>query len=254
MKTFIMIFFIAFFILALNISCKETASNNNPPPPRAILMEKSPDSAAVETGIDAEDPTDRLPDPNKNGILIEWHPVEHKNLRAYDVYRRATDTTGNFLKVGEVIQAFGAGDTVYLDLEVSLDTIYYYYVVARDEDGLEGEPSEIDHYTLVHKPALSSPVNGQPFDGTTGTFEWSFSGYGAQYFVFRLEKRGADITYLPYFLKLHELTNYGQQAWNLMAIGLNTLGPGYYRWRIDVRILRDDRKGSESDWEEFRVQ
>jgi hypothetical protein len=252
MKTFILTFFVALFIFIF--SCKETTTNTNPPPPRVVLVAKSPDSAVVETGIDAEDPIDRLPDPDKNGILIEWHPLDHKNLRAYDVYRRAIDTTGNFLKVGEVIQPFGARDTVFLDLEVSLDTIYYYYVVARDEDGLEGDPSEIDHYTLVHKPTLNSPINGQSFNGTTGTFVWSFSGYGAQYFIFRLEKKGVDNAYSLHAVILNEVTDYGQQVWNLTEIGLNTLDPGQYRWRIDVRILRDDRKGSESGWEEFQVQ
>ena len=241
------------FLLLLN--CKKTESNNTPPPPRVILMEKSPDSAAVETGIDAEGGID----PNKNGIFVQWHPVDHKDLKAYDVYRRQSNTTGNFQRIAEVLQSFGSGDTTYLDLDVGLDTVYYYYVIARDENN-EGERSATDHYMLQPKPILTSPINNQSF-GITNVFKWDFGGQGTQYFIFRLEKRGADTNFAHYFLMLHDVSapigggntgGYGPQTWNLSQLGVNTLDPGDYRWRVDVRDFLDDRTGSESDWGMFQ--
>lgn len=255
MKLSVLIPLVALFSFFVIWGCKDSASNNTPPPPKVVLVEKSSDSSAVETGIDAEDPVNN-PDPVKNGIIIQWHPVDHEKLKAYDVYRRDTDTTGGFQKIAAVDQSFNARDTVYLDQDVSLDTIYYYYIVARDEEGGEGEPSEKDHYTLYAKPTLDTPINGQLFNGTNGSFQWTFfSGIPPQYFIFRLEKRGADLNYAPYFLKLHEHTNFNNpQIWTLAEIGLTSLGQGTYRWRIDVRDFTDNRKGSESNWGQFEVQ
>ncbi len=238
--------------ILLSPGCKESNTNNTPPPPKVVLTPKSPDSAAVETGIDAEDPPNN-PDPLKNGILIQWYPVTHDGLHAYDVYRRTFDTSGNFQKIAEVIQPFGARDTVYIDTTAGLDTIYYYYVIARDEEGGQSEPSEIDQYTLWPKPSLNAPTGGQNF---AGTFDWNFSpDFVAQYFIFRLET-GAGTQYFPYYTGLYGTTGNVQprQIWSLADLGLASLPAGQYRWRIDTRDFNDyKRTGSESPWGEFLV-
>jgi hypothetical protein len=256
MKLSVFIPVLALFSFLIIWGCKNSTSNNTPPPPKVMLVEKSSDSSAVETGIDAEDPANNA-DPVKNGIIIQWHPVDYEKLKAYDVYRRAIDTTGGFQKIAVVDQSFNARDTIYLDQDVNLDTIYYYYIIARNEEGGEGEPSAKDHYTLYAKVTLNSPINSQLFDGTNGSFQWTFfSGIPSQYFIFRLEKQGVTPgEYIPYALKLLELTNYtNQQTWTLAEIGLTSLGQGTYRWRIDVRDFTDNRKGSESGWGQFEVQ
>ncbi len=245
--------------ILLSPGCKESNTNNTPPPPKVVLTPKSPDSAAVETGIDAEDPVNIPADPNKNGILIQWYTVNHDGLRAYDVYRRMGDSTGNFQKIAEVIQPFGTNkDTVYIDTDtlLSLDDTTYYYVVARDEDGQEGERSRIDHYTLLPKPSLNGPDGGQIF---AGTFDWNFSSdFVAQYFIFRLET-GAGNQYFPYHTGLYETTGNvnSRQIWSLAQLGLAPLPSGQYRWRIDTRNYFDyypyNRTGSESPWGEFWV-
>lgn len=248
---------VAILSILLSPGCKESNTNNTPPPPKVVLTPKSPDSAAVETGIDAEDPPTN-PDHLKNGILIQWYPVTHDGLRAYDVYRRMGDSTGNFQKIVEVIQPFGTNkDTVYIDTDtlLSLYDTTYYYVVARDEDGQEGERSRIDHYTLLPKPSLNAPTGGQIF---TGTFDWNFSpDFVAQYFIFRLET-GAGNQYFPYHTGLYETTGNVQprQVWSLADLGLASLPGGgqQYRWRIDTRDFNDNRTGSESPWGVFSVQ
>lgn len=241
--------------ILLFFGCKETTTDNSPPPPRVVLVEKSPDSSAVETGIDAEDPPNSS-NPDKNGILIQWHPVNHNGLRAYDVYRRARDTGGNFQKIAEVIQPFGARDTVYIDTTAGLDTLYYYYVRARDENGKEGEPSEIDHYTLWPKPTLNAPTNGQVF--TSGIFDWSFGDFVPQHFIFRLEW-GIGNQYFPYYIGIYELIGNVEPRQTrtlaeLLPESLRPLPGGrQYRWRIDKHNINDNRIGSESSWEVFVV-
>lgn len=240
--------------ILLIFGCKETTTDNSPPPPRVVLVEKSPDSSPVETGIDAEDPPN-IPDPDKNGILIQWYPVNHDGLRAYDVYRRPWDTSGNFQKIAEVIQPFGVRDTVYIDTTAGLDTLYYYYVRARDEDGREGEPSEIDHYTLMPKPSLNAPTNGQVF---ADIFDWSFEELVPQHFIFRLEW-GVGNQYFPYYTGIYELIGSVQprQTRSLAELVPDTLRPlpggRQYRWRIDKCDINNNRTGSESSWGVFLV-
>ncbi|RMI03543.1 MAG: hypothetical protein D6681_09745, partial [Calditrichaeota bacterium] len=99
----------------LILACKNTAANQNPAPDRVQLVEKTPDTAAVERGIDAEYDV-AVPDSVGNGIYLEWYPVTNTRIKAYDIYRREVDTTGSFTKIAEVPQAFGAVDTSYLDI------------------------------------------------------------------------------------------------------------------------------------------
>lgn len=240
-------------LLVLVSNCKNTVTNEILPPPQVKFVEKSPDSAAVETGIDAEEPPGVLPDPNKNAIFLQWHPVEHEGLQSYDVYRRAIDSTGNFLKIAEVLQAFGSRDTTYMDTSAQLQTLYYYYIVARDERGEEGERSKTEHYTLLPKPRVNIPVGNTLF---SGFFDWTFqNSYVPQFFIFRLERQVAGNEYTPVQLKLLELNNIvPDQRWTAQELGLSPLAPGNYRWRIDIRVLRDNRQGAESEWGLFQVQ
>ncbi len=236
-------------------SCKNTVNNEILPPPQVKFVEKSSDSAAVETGIDAEEPPANVgSNPLKNAIFLQWHPVIYEGLKAYDVYRRASDTTGSFTKIAEVLQAFGSRDTTYLDTSAQLQTLYYYYIIARDDKGNEGERSHTEHYTLLPKPQqLNIPVGNSLY---SGFFEWTFqNSYVPQYIIFRVEKQVVGEEYQPYDLKLLELNSISPvQHWTAQELGLASLSPGNYRWRVDIRILRDNRQGAESVWGYFRVQ
>ncbi len=232
--------------------CQNTTEGDNEPPPQVQLISKSPDSALVETGIDAQDPETGI-DPSKNGIYLEWHPLQINDLRSYRVYRRAVDTTGNFSLIAEIAQSFGSTDTSFLDTNVELQIIYYYYVTAEDEDGLESDPSRLDHYTLLPKPNLVTPTGRQDFQGR---FAWTFSpNYVPLNFIFRLDRVVGE-EYLPLEVKLLETigNNQPDQDWGVNQVGIAALTPGVYRWRIDVRTLRDDRLGAESEWGFFVVR
>lgn len=255
MKNRIYVCLMASLLLVMGMGCQNTTSNEKPKPPQVKLVAKSPDSALVETGIDAEEPPGNIrPNPLKNGIFLQWYSVEHEGLQAYDIYRRAADTTGSFTRIAEVLQAFGSQDTSYLDTTASLQTKYYYYVVARDEDGEEGERSKTDHYTLLPKPQqLTNPVGNGLF---LGFFEWQFHpNYVPLYFIFRLEKQGLDNEYVPQEVKFLEVSDFRPaQHWTLDQVNIDSLSPGKYRWRIDIRVLRDNRQGAESVWGYFQVQ
>ena len=237
----------------LGWGCENSTSNENPIPPRVTLVAKSPDTSIVELGIDAE-PVDQnqFPLTNKNGIQIHWHPVSDDDLIAYDVFRRKGDTLGSFIKIGEAARTFGSIDTAYLDTTVERQSKFFYYVIARDEADQESDPSTKDWYTVLPEPSLVAPTGGQPFNGI---FEWNFAGLGAQHFIFRMERRTVGDEYIPLFLKLYSIegnvnTN---QRWSLDDFGIGALTPGFYRWRVDVVTLRNDREGAESNWGIFVV-
>ena len=237
-------------IALLEWGCNSSTSSENPVPSRVQLVEKLPDTSIVELGIDAE-VIDQIPPTNRNGILIQWHPVDDADLIAYDIYREEGDSIGTFTKIAESALAFGTIDTAYLDTAVQRQTQYFYYVIARDEIEQESDPSKKEWYTILAEPALISPTRDQAFNGL---FEWEFSGLGAQHFIFRLERQLGDNVF-PVFIKQFSIegnvnTN---QRWSLADLGISSLDSGTYRWRIDVVTLRDNREGAESNWETFEI-
>lgn len=244
-------------LICIILGCTQSTTADNPPPNKVLLVEKSPNSAPVERGIDAEHPTDVFPVPDENGIFLEWYSSDETDLIAYDIYRRAENLNGNFTRVGQVFQRFGDIDTSYLDMTAGVDTIYYYYVVARDEDNQESDSSDIEQYKLLHKPeSLNAPIGNSLFGGV---FDWKFSdNFIAQYFIFRLEKIDSNNDYQPHFLALLDTEGRTQadQVWTQAELGITSLTPGNYRWRIDVRRFdeRLNREGAESEWGEFRVE
>lgn len=239
-------------ILILVAGCEETASANAEVPGKVRLVEKSGDSALVETGIDADDPPGFI-NPDRNGILLQWNAELSESLKEYYVYRRSLDSLGNFQRIATVRPP----DTIYTDPTTQIDTTYFYFVAAANEEGDEGERSAVEYYTLLAKPLLDFPVGNQNY---TGIFQWRFSDLSAFDFIFRLEMLGVDDEYVPHTVLLENLEGNIQptQEWTASELGLGNLTAGSYRWRIDVRVPRNDpeslRQGSESPWGTFRVQ
>ncbi len=226
-------------------ACESTVSNSNPEPARVEMTAKSADSVLVETGIDAEDPVG-----TEDGILVDWQLLNEDDLSHYNVYRRQGDTTGTFLKIGEVSDR--SGESTFLDSDVDVNQRYYYYVAGVDESDQEGERSVYEYYTLLDKPDLNIPINGQVFNDF---FDWTLSNLGSQFFAFRLERRLSGEDYTPLYVILLEAREGNvqpNQRWTRDEIGIPELAPGDYRWRIDIRNLNDDRRGAESSWGFFR--
>lgn len=248
MKSTILI--ILFFTISLLFRCANEDVNREPPPARVLLVERTPDTSAIEHGIDAEYNPNQT---DKNSIFIEWHPNQEKTLSGYYVYR-SESFDKNYVAVGKITRDYGIIDTTYEDNNVSLHQRYYYYVKAFDEFDQISEPSDTVNYKLVENPILSSPNPG--FDGNNSpVFIWNFHvNYIPGSFIFRLLRKEGEV-FRPLFTEEIWLdVEYNPyQEWSLGKISPNTTLPaGNYKWRIDA-VGSEDFYGAESNWLDFTV-
>ncbi len=244
-------------ILVVLLACQSGVENQDLPPGKVQLVVKTPEDAPVEHGIDAIAIVGANNQVIKNGIFIEWHPLQEDDIEAYEIYRKAGDSSGTFNKIAEVQKEFERLDTTYIDTSINVNRTYFYYVRARDAIGQQGPNSQKAGYTLLPWPDLELPINNDIFNGV---FVWNFDeNYVPSTFVFRMERQIGQGTYVNIFTKLITLiADYSpHQEWSLAKLesyGLQTpLPTGTYRWRIDV-IGSAENEGSESNWATFRVQ
>ncbi len=240
---------ICFFICGALIfwNCQNSTESDNPVPARVILVEKSAEDDSIETGIDAE-----FVRPQQNGIILQWHPVGDNDLAAYDIYRSAVDSNSAFRKIGTVLKSLNNVDTFYVDKSPEIfpgpgmpASRYYYYVVARDEEGGVGERSRVDNYKLEEICTLNAPNDQSMFEGN---FDWDFPPIQPDVFIFRLMKDGVPI----YVKRLQN--DYSADPWSQSELGLDSLESGSYQWRIDIIGADPPNNGSESAWLGFTVQ
>lgn len=248
MKIYLLIF-CALTLLLFFMACEDSTGNNNPPPGKVILVEKSAEDAIVETGIDAE--YDRSKD--RDGIFLQWYSVKDEDLAAYDIYRSAVDSSSAFKRIATIPKVLNNIDTFYVDNSAEVypqnglpASRYYYYVVARDEEGAIGERSRVDNYKLEEYSVLNAPDDHTEFDST---FQWTFP-VPPDSFIFRIMRLGEPA---PFFIKKHQNTYNPIQDWTMFELGLNSLEVGYYLWRIDI-FTPEENNGSESPWLSFQVQ
>ncbi|HQU72168.1 MAG TPA: hypothetical protein PKV71_02820 [Calditrichia bacterium] len=244
-------------------------------PEKVILVAKSADTDYQERGIDAAEPFFPLPIDTANAIRIEWIRTADENLDGYRLYRRATqaqDSTGDF----RLLANLQLSDSAYVDETVGLDTTYFYYVAGINSRDEEGPRSRIEYYTLWPKPAVVQPINNAVF---TGRFDWTMQALVTNYFSFRIERaqnQTRDV-YDPIFFLVQgdfEGNVADNQSWTIdqlrgeggrFLLSGDSLTPGYYRWRVDLRDYIDGntlpeevverlRIGAESSWAEFEVE
>lgn len=234
------------FLLA---NCTNTSPPVNPVPGQVRVVPQSAVDSPVERGIDAASET------GKHAIFLQWYSVKDNDLIAYDIYRSANDSSGNFPRLASVEKSFGAIDTVFYDESAQNFIRYFYYIRARDEKGQEGPRSIKINYQLVPQPDLTFPVN-TTVSGEF-TFQWTFSAdFFPDDFVFRLERELSGNNFINYFAKLFSVgSDYTpNQEWTLSRLGLQVpLPSGKYRWRIDV-VGVENNQGAESQWQTFFVQ
>lgn len=225
-------------------SCEDTTSSENPVPGKVQLVNKSPEDDAVETGIDAEYILGSQPP--RDGIKIQWHPVQDNDLVGYRVYRSTVDSSTALSRIATVrSQSAGRIDTSYFDTDTSLvaHTRYYYRISAEDGDQ-EGPRSRADYYTLEEACNPTLPNISTNFDGT---FEWESPTGHTGNFILRISKFTLES------VKITELHNWYTHQANLIQLGIDSLEAGTYRWRIDM-IGSEENNGSESAWLDFVVQ
>jgi hypothetical protein len=227
-------------------SCQDTTSSENPAPGKVRLATKSAETDAAEMGIDAEFILGSQPP--RDGIVIQWHPVQDNDLIGYRVYRSISDSLTSFrLRATVRTRSAGRIDTSFFDTDTNLvaHTRYYYRVSAEDEDQ-EGPRSNSADYQLEDVCTLNYPP---PFNST---FQWQWPLNGApDRFIFRLSRQTAFGTYDSVLVKI-ESDYASPPTWSLSRLGIDSLAAGQYRWRIDI-IGSEDNNGSESEWLNFSV-
>jgi hypothetical protein len=238
-------------LLTIGLPGCEDEVNKEAPPARVVLVEKNPDTSAVERGIDALYEVSR---PEVNSIILEWHPNLETTLAGYSIFR-SESIDKNYVAIVRIGKAFNFIDTTFIDNSVSLQKRYYYFIKAFDEFDQFSDPSDTVNYKLVEIPSLSSPV-GNIGNNFSPIFAWDFHpNYIPHTFIFRLEKIENE-AFNPLYTKLLELgVDYDpHQEWTLSSLtSVNSLSAGIYRWRIDP-LGSEALHGAESAWREFSIQ
>jgi hypothetical protein len=100
-------------------SCPGTTGGGTQLPPKATMVLRSPDTAAVERGIDAV--------PESNGIQVQWHKLFHPALKYYHLWRKgADDLTFSRIKIIDPERTSLGGDTTYIDTDSTLQSFKYF--------------------------------------------------------------------------------------------------------------------------------
>ncbi|MEJ2537784.1 MAG: hypothetical protein P8048_12180, partial [Calditrichia bacterium] len=226
MKKFIILFVLLFFIL--HLACTDDV-NKTEPPARVLLVPKTAESDTLEKGIDAV--FDKA-NPLINDIILEWHPNTEKTLAGYSIYR-SESIDKNYVSIGKITKNFNIIDTTFIDVSVSLDKRYFYFVKAFDELDQYGDPSDTVNYSVRESPVLLEPVgiifNRAPY------FSWNFHpNFVTDNFVFRLLIRDVTGVFKNFYT---QETSLGDDYRPEQSRALDTLtpysslAPGTYKWR-----------------------
>jgi hypothetical protein len=241
-----------FLPIIVCIACSDSSGPNTTPPGKLTFIPKGPDVAQTEQGIDAV--------PDQDGVYLEWFATADPNTRYIDIYRQREDETF-YRRIWTIDLETASSDekTAYVDdsEDVAKNSYNYYYLITRNGDGVEGQPSDTMQYNLLEKPELSRP-NGDVVDGLP-TFTWRFPDIIPENYILRIEE---EFTNRVVFVREFKVTEYFSNQ--SLDLAKQDDPPQFvsgftYRWRIDsvgAGILDpDDRSknysGSESQWLTF---
>jgi hypothetical protein len=219
-----------------------------------------------DAGIDASS--------EHNGILIRWE-IPHTNedgtdlddLEGFFLYKsRLNDSLGIPVFIDEVTDSdsllaiLTPTEDQYLDVNVDLDTRYYYNILAFDDS--EGRnfsvPSDTVDYKLISKPLLVyPPADGHFSSDSLPRFEWNrvFGGAGIHYYYFvKVFNDNEDLIWKSdsFFSQDTLAVEYGENGVFRDGYGA-TLSSGRYIWRVEVASAHEENLGAESQERDFYV-
>jgi len=227
----------------------------------------------VETGIDAH---------SDNAIYLEWNEpssAENEGILGYYLYRGLfTGGEYKFSKLATIERgnvAVSPSDS-YIDYEVSLDTMYYYYLRAYNDFGVSRNTSDTVFYELTYKPNLYEPL-GQITDSDPRFYFSYGSGHmdRISYMYLRLLYNEGGVFNPLLFVKRerYDLSNgrfyvylnqHDSHTFVLLdslqtdTSGTKYLEKGQYKWRVDAvsseAYGNPESQGSESNWGYFEVK
>ena len=185
-----------------------------------------------------------------DGIHIEWDANEEDDITEYKIYRSTQSDEGY-----QLIATLSKDELFYEDLDVQVETKYYYRVVAVDQNKNESNMSQAISYTLLHKAVLREPPNQSVVRTSSPVFKW-LEVNNAQSYVVRVFVNMED-TATPWreiwksqevfpFDELKLSYNENNQATEPLEDGKQ------YRWRVDASGGRT--VGSKSNYYHFSVE
>ncbi len=100
-------------------------------------------------------------------VTITWFKNRELDIDQYIIYR-STQVDSNFTEIGSVTM----NDTLYTDQDAAAQVMYYYQVVAKDQDGSTSDASETVRGRLISLDGGILVIDGTK-DGMEGTpFSW----------------------------------------------------------------------------------
>ncbi len=213
------------------LSCREGTNNPGPLPPAPNFVTSTPDTSAMERGIDTV--------PDYNAIRIEW--VSDLLYENYALYRKAAHEDV-FLR----IHTASAGDSAFVDMiNIELNTRYFYYLKGMDETGNWSAPSDTIDYQLI--PKVNNLVYSQP----DSSFYWTRQEIPPRFFIIKLYTKSDNQLIWRYKIEPIYHQSVQHVKFNLDGSARQPLKQDIrYIWRIDS-VGPAGNSGSESRWNSF---
>ncbi|MBC8234846.1 hypothetical protein H8E77_35320 [bacterium] len=185
-----------------------------------------------------------------DGIHIEWDANEEDDITEYKIYRSNQSDEGY-----QLIATLSKDELFYEDMDVRVETKYYYRVVAVDQNKNESNMSQAISYTLLHKAVLREPPNQSVVRTSAPVFKW-------------LEVNNAQGYVVRVFVNMEDTATPWQEIWKSREVfpfdelklsynennqATETLEDGkQYRWRVDAS--GGQTVGSKSNYYHFSVE
>lgn len=229
-------FFLLFGVIFTIFHCTKGVNTIERRPPPVILVPSVPDTCRVERGMDAV--------PEEDAIRVEWIPSSDELVDTYEVYR-AIEEKGSYNVIAAV------SDSFFIDRSVSLNSRYFYYVLAVSDEGVKSEPSDTLNYMLIEKAKNLLPKSSAT--SCRPVFSWEDPN-GEYAYIVRLvdvaSQKYVWLSVVPSTYSARESVAFNEDQ----SATVDSLSSGsYYTWRVDV-VSSKDHCGSESQWVTFRVQ
>ncbi|CUT01218.1 hypothetical protein [Candidatus Kryptobacter tengchongensis] len=231
---------IIFLLIALFFSCSPTRESLPVPDKPKIYPVPDPlDESDIGSGAI----------PEVNGIKIIWSKVA--NSSGYKIYRgEMRGDKVEFKFYYDVRAQAGIADTFFIDINVEVRKVYYYYVRAYNRDNVESQPSDTIFFELYHKPRLLSPGNNSQVSADTLIFRWDDPNGGGD-FVIRVKNAQTDS--IVWIYRYRSFSDFWVK-FNIDSRARENLVSGrQYKWRVD-RVQFGQNAGSKSNWGVFNVK
>jgi hypothetical protein len=243
-------------ILAVIIFCwgcaDDNPEDNDSTPPSKIIMtphlwdvgDINPNTGTFYVG---DNGTGAIPTPNSltyNWMKIKWNgePLQiDGDIHHIDIFRYyLNDTTKLFV---DQIQ-YNPDSTSFIDKfsnysQTIVGKNWHYFIIPYDESG-NFTKSDTVSYTLIEKPALSSPPTEATFSSSESiTFSWEITTPDYTFRILFFDE-GHNLIFTANLIP-------GETTCTSAEIGMNFFPGYYYFWRVDAIHTPDLTNGSKSE-------